>query len=159
MASNGPVIDWLYNSAPSQFIQNTPVIIPSVQAVHILAVSVVIGSSLVLCLRQFGVIATEQTGVLVARRFVPWIWGALALLVVTGATLVVGEPERVLANPVFWIKMTLLATEVAVSLRLGKLLARAEDDQALRRARPWGAIALLLWAAIITAGRWIAYFM
>lgn len=148
--------DWLYASPLSQTIQSTEWIIPTVQSIHILAISVLFGSAMMMNLRMIGVIAGADARQDLFLRYMPWLWAALAVLVLTGMLMVVGEPERVLGNTVFWAKMGLVALAVCLCAIL-----RKEAGKAIVPARRWvrivAGVALLIWAVIIFCGRWIAY--
>jgi hypothetical protein len=100
---------------------------------------------------------TENAGE-IARRYLPWLWSALSVLVLTGLTLVVGEPERSLFNPAFWSKMVLLLIAAGLTLANGRAARHLPDGQAGSASlRVAAVIGLLAWAAVICAGRWIAY--
>ena len=109
-----------------------------------------------------GLAGGRATLVDTAKRYVPWLWGALTLQIVTGTILVVGEPERDLNNRAFQWKMALIVLLTAVTIAFARSVAR--------RAKPWdeqgglsvlakgatlGAFALCL--TITVLGRWIAY--
>src|SRR5579884_3060591 len=98
--------DWLAATPVSLFIQTTDWIIPTVQTVHILCIAVVISAALMVHLHTLGLAMRSQASVVLTRRFLPWTWGALLLLLLTGAILVVAEPGRSLPNPVFQLKMS-----------------------------------------------------
>lgn len=144
-------VDWLAATPVSRWIQNVLWIVPAVQIVHFVAVAVVLVSVLMIGLRRTGHAAawegTEET----LARFVPCIWWALAVLLATGAVLIVGEPLRTLGNPSFWVKMALLATVVVALVRLSPQRA------ARPAARGLVAFNFLLWCGVAVAGRWIAY--
>ena len=97
--------NWLANTSFSALIQNTEWIIPAVQTVHILAISVVMTSIVMLDLRLLGVFARTQTIDDMSERFLPWIWVAVVVLACSGALLITGEPARELQSDMFWIKM------------------------------------------------------
>ncbi len=146
----------------SQAIQSTDWIIPAVQTVHIVAVATVITSALMVDLRLFGFRDRGQTISAVAGRFLPLIWYALPILLLTGITLIIAEPSRALQNPVFILKMALLLP--AAGATLGCQLPLRKDDRYWDRsdsrrmlARLIACVSLPLWVAIIFAGRWIAY--
>jgi hypothetical protein len=153
---------WLAATPASQTIQTIEWIIPAVQTVHILAVGLVMSSILMLDLRLLGLGAANQSLAAVAQRLLPFVWWSLPVLLATGATLIVAEPSRALENPVFVLKMCLLATAIAVTLLCQMPLRRNaafwELSAARRRAaRSVALVSLPLWVAIIFAGRWIAY--
>ena len=150
-------IDWLYGTAVSAAIRDTDWIVPTVQAIHICAITVVVGSALVTELRIAGVVAPDESMNVVAQRYLPWMWRALAVLVATGLVMVVGEPERVLANRVFWIKMSLVALGVLLSIALRGPLLRSADGVRRQPTKALAWLLMILWAAVIFSGRWIAY--
>lgn len=151
------VIEWLYGTAVSSAIRDIDWIVPAVQSLHICAITVVVGSALVTELRVAGVIAPEESVNVVTQRYFPWMWGALGVLLVTGLVMVMGEPERVLSNRVFWIKMTLVALGVLLSVSLRKPLLRSADELHRQPTKALAWVLLLLWVAVIFSGRWIAY--
>jgi len=151
----------LYTTHISTGIRETAGVIPTTQSIHILAIAVVVGSALVTDLRLAGVLATEETPSSVVRRYLPWMWAAIAVLLATGAILTVGEPDRVLANPVFWIKMglVLLAFVMTILFRYPILHPqfRLEHARWASLVKPMAWVSLMVWIAVIFCGRWIAY--
>lgn len=154
--------DRLSASALSQAIQGTEWVIPAVQTVHILAVGAVVTSVALLDLRLAGWRARRDPLAAVAGRYLPVIWLALPVLLLTGATLILAEPSRALQNPVFIAKMTLLVAAVALTLMCHAPLRRDagfwEASPARRRlAVLIASLSAALWIGIVFAGRWIAY--
>ena len=151
---------WLDHTRPSQTIQTTAWIVPSVQVIHILSIAVVAASALMIDLRLLGAYGTDQPGRRVAERFLPLVWWPILLLLATGLVLIVGEPARSLKNPAFQLKMILLVAALTVTVLCQRRLRRAPAAGASDRggtARPLAILSLLLWTGIIFAGRWIAY--
>jgi hypothetical protein len=154
---------WLAATALSQSIQSVEWVIPAVQTVHILAVAAVMASVLMIDLRLLGVGAREWTIASAAKRFLPYVWWPLPVLLATGLTLIVAEPARALQNPVFLLKMGLLIAAISITLACQIPLQRDaafwDRNTGRRRAAGLMAIASLpLWIGIVFAGRWIAYF-
>ena len=107
---------WLSMTAPSVWMQvNEKWVIPSIQTIHIAGIGVVLGCVLMLTLRVLGVAGTDRTLLQVQQRFGPWLTGALLVLLATGLTLIVGEPERELLAFSFWLKMVLVAIGAGLS--------------------------------------------
>jgi hypothetical protein len=136
--------------------------IPIIQTLHILAIAAAFGSVLMINLRILGVTGGTRTLTDTARRYLPWIWWALAVLVLTGIGMVIGEPVRELINPVFWIKMGLIVFMILVSVAfqasVRARIASWEVSHDGRVAVRFGAAAIIvLWCMIMVAGRWIAY--
>ena len=151
----------LYTTSISTGIRETAGVIPATQSIHIIAIAVVVGSALVTDLRLAGVLATDETPQTVVRRYLPWMWTAIAVLLATGAILAVGEPNRVFANPVFWTKMALVVLGFGLTLLFRYPFMHPEFrlDQArwVALAKPMAWLSLLVWIAVIFCGRWIAY--
>src|SRR4051812_34629382 len=93
--------DWLAATPASLTIQDVTWIIPTVQTIHILGISVVMASALLVHLRVLGVMGGASSQQALARRFFPWIWVTLIVLLLSGSILIVGEPGRSLLNPAF----------------------------------------------------------
>jgi hypothetical protein len=152
---------WLAGTPASEAIQRALWLIPLLQTIHILALAIVLSSVAMIELRILG-FAPTQTVAQTARRFVPWLWGGLILLALTGLVLIIGEPRRALPNPAFQLKMLMLALAVAATLTFQVSLRRHASywDEYPRGKTIASALAVctfLLWCAIAVAGRWIAY--
>src|SRR3989442_14803270 len=137
---------WLEQTPLSQTIQSTGWIVPAVQTVHILSIAAVLSSVLMIDLRLMGLLARDQPLARVSERFRPVIWWTLPVLLATGSVMIIGEPARSLANPVFQLKMLLLLAAIAVTAGLHK------DSRII------AILSLSLWVGIVFAGRWIAYY-
>ena len=151
----------LYRTAVSTQIREVAWVIPTVQSIHIVAIALVLGSAIVTDLRLAGVLATDETPRTVVRRHLPWMWGALLVLLATGIIMTVGEPNRVLMNNVFWLKMSLVLFAFVLTLlfRLPILNPefRIEHGRWTKMVKPMTRASLLIWIAVVYCGRWIAY--
>ena len=156
-----PFGNWLYDTPFSTSLRETDWIIPTIQSVHIVAISVVVGSALVSDLRLAGVLATDEKPAAIVRRYLPWMWAALIILLITGIGMLLAEPERTLTNAVFWTKMGLVLFAFALTLFFRKPLLdpafRVEHARWVSMVRPAAWVSLAVWIAVIFCGRWIAY--
>ncbi len=154
---------WLGGTPLTAFLENQSWAVPTVQIFHILAITVVVGAATIVNLRIVGVIERGQSIAALTARFAAPSIVALAVLAATGFLLIAAEPTRAIFRYLFWAKMALLLA--AVGLTAGLLAGLKEgggafSDPAARVAAPYRLVAvliLLLWAAIIVAGRWIGY--
>ena len=154
--------DWLETTHASMVIQEVNWIIPTVQTIHILAISVVMAAIVMVDLRLIGVAMRGQPAAIVARRFLPWVWYALVVLLLSGAILITGEPGRSLLNPAFILKMSLLAAVIVITALLQRSLRNTSPFWELApgtrvASSAIAVISLMLWIGILFAGRWIAY--
>src|SRR6266704_1954566 len=127
---------WLEQTPLSQTIQSTGWIVPAVQTVHILSIAAVLSSVLMIDLRWMGFLGRDQPLARVSERFQPVICGTLPALLVDAIIVTLSHQVPLGRNPAFW------------ELSAGR-----------RGAAPVVAVlSLALWAGIVFAGRWIAYY-
>ncbi len=149
----------------SEFIAATEGVIPAMQTIHIVALAIVFTSGAFLSLSAFGLPRIGWHPLQWHARVRHWMSACLVVLLLSGTVLVVGEPERSLANPIFQLKMVLLVAVLvlgAVNVSRLRRMATAEGT-ALPTVdggtRLLGLVTLSIWIAIVVAGRWIAYFV
>lgn len=153
---------WLEATSLSQAIQGTDWLIPLLQTIHILAIATLMASILMINLRLAGLVGRGQPAVTVAKRFLPPIWWTVIILLCSGIPLIIAEPARALENPIFGLKMALLATVLILTLIYQQPLKAKPDfwERSRARAAAVKTIAFLssiLWVGVVFAGRWIAY--
>ena len=137
-------------------IQVTSWAIPGIQTVHLLGIAALFACALVVALRIAGRGLASEPLPGVARRFTGAIWVLLLVLLASGALLIIAEPGRTITNPVFYIKMTLLAVVSIITLWLSHVSRRELQRPAAIHVAA-AALTMLLWIGIIFAGRFIAY--
>jgi hypothetical protein len=153
---------WLATTSLSHTIQTVGWIIPTLQTIHILCVAVVFPAAVLVDLRMFRMFDRKVPLGEVTRRFLPTIWPALLILLLTGSLLIIGEPRRSLTNSTFQLKMALLVIGILVTAVLQRSIAASpsgwDKDGGWRMAgRLLAAASILVWCGILFSGRWIAY--
>jgi hypothetical protein len=145
----------------SETLKSQQWIVPAVQSVHILALAVILSSVAMLDLRVLSMRTGGATGAELDRRFLRWVWPSLAVMLATGAVLILAEPDRSLPNEIFQLKMLMLLGAIGLSLLMVRSLgvgAITEIAPGRRMsARVLAALSLVLWLSVAVAGRWIAY--
>ena len=124
---------------------------------HSLGMAFLVGAGMAVCLRVLGV--AKNAPLEKFRGFFPVIWIGLSVSILSGLLLLVGYPAKALTNPVFAVKFACLIGAAllmrAMVKRLFPLAARGETLPDW--SRPIAALALLLWAAGVTAGKFLPY--
>ncbi len=153
---------WLGRTPLSNYVASQAWVVPTVQTAHILAITVVVAAAVVLSLRVLGFVERGQSVGALAGRFARPSIIAIVILALTGLLMIAGEPTRAIFRYVFWWKMALITLAIALtSGLLAGLKAQGiwHDPQTpippLYRVLAGGL--LLIWLAIIVAGRWIGY--
>ena len=147
------------STAFSQFIQRTHGVIAGIQMVHITCLACVFALGLALALKLAGGGFDSESLDSLSRRFVPAIWIFVALLLVSGALLIIAEPIRSLPKPVFYIKMALIVLAIIMTSAIAGRARRAQRAGATAPvSKAMAVVYMLVWCSIIVAGRMIAYY-
>jgi hypothetical protein len=157
-----PFADWLSNTALSKTLQDQAWVVPTSQSIHIIAVSVVFGSAVMINLRLLGVGRSGRSVSQLSNTLIPWMWRGLAVLLFTGLIQTITEPVRQFVTPMFWAKMImiiLVATMTALYAKAVRRHASQWDTASSRpmRAKAFAILSTLMWLAIIVCGRFIGY--
>ena len=140
-------------SGLAEFVRNTIWVYPLMLTLHAIGLAFAAGVSVAMNLRVLGV----ATGLPLAamRRLQPLFYSALAVNAISGVGLVLNNPAKWLVDPLFYVKLTLLAFALIDSAVLARRVFAAAS--AMTHARALAVASLLLWAGAITAGRMLAY--
>ena len=161
-----PFANWLADTplahADRNAVRTILWVAPVDETLHILAICTVVSCIGVLNLRLLGAAARQIPLKTLADKLLPLIWGALVVLFLTGGVLVLNRPTRYLRSEMFLSKMVLILIAIVWTLVLNWSVRRDAAFWELSPARRHaaqltGAAAIVLWVAVITAGRWIAY--
>lgn len=153
---------WLAATSLSHTIQSAGWIIPTLQTIHILCVAIVFSSAILVDFRIFRLFERDVPLLQITRRFLPVIWPVLAILLATGSLLIIGEPRRSLLNSTFYLKMVLLLIAILLTSALQAASASSPGFWDRNRSRQIASqllatLSIMVWCAILFAGRWIAY--
>jgi len=152
---------WIASTALSEWLQNEAWVVPTSQSIHIVSVSVVFCCAVMISLRLLRVSASGRSVSQLVDTLVPWMYRALAVLLLTGLVQTIAEPVRQFVAPVFWWKMFMIICVLALTVWFARAVRRnaAKWDTAGRPAgAKWFAlISLSLWVGIIFCGRFIGY--
>jgi len=153
---------WIQKTPVSAFVDEHAWVEPSIQSLHILTLSMLFGSVLMINLRILGRAGRSRTMVQTVQRFMPVVWWSLLVMVISGLGLILGDVVRNFTSPIFWGKMILVALAALLSLGFQSSVLRDPafwESPGARRAvaRAAAVVATLLWCAIMVAGRFIAF--
>lgn len=151
---------WLSGGWLNILIASHDWIIPSLQTIHILSVAVVLSGVLFINLRIAGLVERGQPIAAILDRYLWPVTIAVAVLALTGALLIAGEPTRAIFRTIFWIKMALIVAALGLTWSHRVAFTIAPDGGAIVAApgrKMVAIVALAQWLAVIVAGRWIAY--
>lgn len=131
---------------------------PVVQSVHLVALTILLATLLVLNLRLAGLAMSEARLSWLARQLRPWTLSGLALVVLSGMLMFLGTPAKYLGSNPFRFKMAALGFAVIwqfVVLRRFFTVEPTSRPRAINLAV--AGISLTVWFAVGWAGRAIAF--
>jgi hypothetical protein len=167
-----PFLIWLEATRFSIWMREDPSVFafPAILSCHTVGMGLVAGINTALALRIFGV--APRVPVEEMKRFLPVMWFGFWLNAISGVALLIAYPTKALTNPVFYLKLML----IAVAMVLQRVISRRlfGDRQPIRepavavtplrrspedpdRLKRLAAASILCWAGAITAGRFLAY--
>jgi hypothetical protein len=158
----GNFLQWLSETSFSLWLRGSTWPEPIVETIHVLTLTVFLGFTVLLDLRLLGIALQQKRASEVLRQLNPWVKASFTVMILSGALLFAGDPVSFFRTIFFKIKMVMLALALlnvmVFNWTAGRTIARW--DQA--PSTPGGVkaaaiISLVLWVAIIAAGRAIAY--
>jgi hypothetical protein len=140
------------------FIRDSQYGMPIAQSVHLVGLTILLATVLILNLRLAGGTLKESSLDWLAQQLRPWMIAGLAVVVLSGALIFVGTPEKYLASNPFRVKM---ATLLLATLFQYAVLRRFAAPDSIPRSRAVrlivAALSLTLWFTVGWAGRAIAF--
>ena len=125
---------------------------------HTIGLSMLVGANAVVDLRILGVAYDVPLKSL--KSLFTLMWMGFVLNAMTGIFLLIGYPTKALTNPVFYIKLTVIAFGLITAK---KIKQRVFDDSSLSeramiaKGKTMAKWSLAFWIGAITAGRFLAY--
>jgi hypothetical protein len=151
-----PFFQWCDGSTVGQAVRNSRVAFPIIENFHLFALTVLLGSLVVLCLRQFGLIYRDQPIWEVARSLRPWNRWSLSVMIASGVLLFLSEAMKCYDNTSFRVKMVFLFAALLYQFTIYNRLVEKEVNAALG-SRIAASVALCLWFGVGLAGRAIGF--
>src|SRR5215469_6487626 len=99
---------------------------PTIITLHTICMGFLAGASSAIDLRILGAAPGFPLDSL--RRFYPLMWLAFGINAVTGVLMVIGYPTKQLTNPLFYIKLSLVALGIWLVFRIGSEVLRAPES-------------------------------
>jgi len=130
--------------------------------VHVLAVTLVVGSISIVDLRLLGIASVNRSVASLSIEVVPFTWTAFGVAVLTGSALFASHAVGYAHNFQFRMKMLLLVLAgvnmLVFHLIMGRGVGRwSECAVTPRQGKIAGLISLMLWIGIVAFGRWIGF--
>jgi hypothetical protein len=155
-------LQWLQDSSIATAIREGETAFPWIECVHVLALTVVIGSIAIVDLRLLGVASRDRGVAQTTAGVLPVTWTAFVFAVTTGGLMFASNATVYAHNFYFQFKMALIVLAGINMAAYHLFLNRGVDTWHTAaatplRARVVGGLSLCLWIAIAAFGRWIGF--
>ena len=154
-------LEALQNSAFSAWVVGSDSIwaYPMILTMHTVGLGIVVGAAAVLDLRLLGVGPGIPLGEM--ERVFPMFWAGFTINLISGVMLFISEAADKAAQPVFLVKLSLIAVGVIVTARIRRVVFTGGGTAGVSlvppAARRLATTSLIAWAGAIVAGRLMAY--
>jgi uncharacterized protein DUF6644 len=153
--------DWPLSAAVRGEFPGTEWLFPIIETLHVMALTIVVGSIAMIDLRLLGIASRESSVTRLSNEVLPWTWIAFSFAAVFGSLLFMSNANGYAANPAFrlkFISMGLAGINMLV-FHFGayRHVARWDLGQPPMGAKVAGALSLALWIAVVFFGRWAGF--
>jgi hypothetical protein len=151
---------WFEATGIGTFGRRSAYFFPVIEVVHLLGLTLLLGTVLLLNLKLLGAIMRRQSVAEIARATTPLLCIGAALALASGALLFLTEAVKCYYNIAFWYKMALLFLAIVFQLvvhprlRVAPAVSQTSSTPLLKCT---AAASLVLWFGVAVAGRAIAF--
>lgn len=150
---------WLEATSLSVWIRESTSVFafPTFLTLHAIGMGLAVGVNAAIALRLLGFAPRVPLAEL--NRFVPVMWFGFWMNAFSGVVLLLGYPTKALTNPVFYLKLLLIAAGMWMFRRMTRRFDA--DGRGLEvsaaNVRVLAGMSLACWVAAVTSGRLLAY--
>jgi hypothetical protein len=153
-----PVFEWMESTPVGQAIRQSASLIAFVEAVHLIGMTLLLGTLLMIDLSLLGLGIGPAPASRIARELRGWNIAGLAIMLSSGPLMLSSEAVRCYNSPPFWIKMILLAVALIFHFTMHNKVATQDPPARHLQAVCTACASLGLWTSVALAGKAIAIF-
>ena len=159
---------WLEATALSTWVRESTSVFafPAILSVHAIGMGLAVGVNVAIAVRLLGFAPGVPPHEL--RRFAPIMWLGFWMNAASGVLLFLGYPTKALTNPVFYMKMSLIAVGMWLYVVMSRQLSeagttgqahagQADMNVGTTSVTMLALASLACWAGAVTTGRLLAY--
>jgi hypothetical protein len=152
-----PLFTWMEATAFSTWLRDSTSLwaFPFVLILHTVGLAFFVGVNVAWDVRVLGMSAGIPLDSL--RRYFLVMWVGFWVNATSGVILLIAYPTKALTNPLFYVKLALIVVGVLVALQIRRDVRGTGNARLPARVRTLAAGSLACWAAVVFAGRFLAY--
>jgi hypothetical protein len=158
------VCSWLESTRLAVFIGESSWAFPTFESIHVVAITLVVGSIAVADLRLLGLAWNGRPVTEVLHDVLPVTWIAYAVALACGSLLFISQATKYIENGAFQLKMLLMLLAGINMLAFQLITFRSistwdRDNPVPLAGKAAGAVSLACWLGIVLFGRQIGWTM
>lgn len=154
-----PIFSWFSENWIGELIRRSSWAFPAIEAVHIVALTVLFGAILFVDLQVLGLVRRNTSVSKLATELDPWTFSSLLIILVTGFLLFASEALKLYNSTPFKLKIVVLAVAIAHHFTIQRWITSADADTAQPIWSKLNAVVSIgLWLSVGLAGRAIGFF-
>jgi hypothetical protein len=152
------LLTWLQETPLAQYIRESEWAFPTIESLHVIALTIVFGTIAVVDLRLCGLASTNRRFTEIADELLPWTWGAFVLAVIFGSLLFTSHALIYFNNTAFRLKFIFMFFAAVNMLVFELVVRRGVSQWNVGKKIPWparlaGVLSLIFWTASVYLGR------
>jgi len=156
------LFQWLESWPVSVGIRESSWMFPAFESVHVIAITLVVGSVMVVDLRVLGLASRSERVTELSEAILPWTWGAFVVALISGFFMFAAKAHTYFGNLSFQTKLVLMAAAFLNMLMFHFIPYRSvqswnDGAPAPTLAKLACGMSLILWVSIVLMGRWIGF--
>ena len=156
------LMEWLQAGSLATFIHQAKWAFTTIEVIHVVAISSVIGTIAMVDLRLLGLASTRRSFTELARPILKWTWAAFVLAAITGSLLFISQAAGYFATTTFKIKLFIMFVAAVNMLIFEFMTVRGvqewdKNPTPPTAARLAGGISLACWLLVFVFGRWTGF--
>ena len=151
-----PFFEWCERTAIGTAVRDTIWAFPFIETFHLLALTSLLGSILLINMRVFGIGMRQFSVPQLALMLDPWILISIPVMLVSGILMAMSEPIKCYESYSFPIKMVFLVIAIVYYFKVQRKFMVSEEAPPIR-GKLAATIGISLWFVVSIAGRGIPY--
>ena len=148
---------WSEHSYFASLIERSTWAFAVIETIHIVALAVLLGSTLLVDLRLLGRGMTQEPVAALSRTLLPWTWSMLVALFITGILMFGSEAVQLSDSGPFFYKMVILFLAVLFHATIHRKVTGSDAIEGTMSAKVAACLSLSCWLSVALAGRAIAF--
>jgi hypothetical protein len=131
---------------------------PFILVLHTVGLAFMVGVNVAVDVRALGY--ASGVPLISLRRYYRWMWAGFWVNAMSGVLLLIAYPIKAMTNPVFYLKLALIAVGIRLAYVIRRHMLAGEAGAGVavsRRLSTLAAASLVVWFLVITTGRLLAY--